>query len=134
MNQALNGRGWKLRVLDGWISKPGVSEEVLVPPDGGPVLTISTAKIDGGLDDNALRHLARELVEDGHTPEEVRSGDFTGLAFRYVEDDIYWRHWYLRAGSLLLQIDYDCAVSDRGKHDPAIDKMLATLALDVRAI
>ena len=134
MNAVLNGRGWKLRVLDGWTTQSGVGEEVLVPPDNGPVLTISTSKIDGGLNDGDLRHLARNLIEDGRKPEQVKLGDFDGLAFAYIEDDFYWRHWYLRAGPLWLQVNYDCAVADRGKHDAAIDKLLRSLALDVGAI
>jgi len=134
MDAVLNGRGWKLRVLDGWTAKPGVGEEVLVPPDNGPVLTIRTAKVDGGLNDNDLRYLARELIEDDRRPEQVRLGDFEGLAFRYIEDDFYWRQWYLRAAHLWLDVSYDCAVSERGKHDAAIDQMLRSLALDAGAI
>jgi hypothetical protein len=134
MDAVLNGRGWKLRVLDGWTAKAGESEEVLVPPDNGPVLTIGTSKINGGLSISDLRYLARDLVDGGYEPEEVKLGDFEGLAFRYVEDDFYWRQWYLQAGHLWLQINYDCAVSERGKHDAAIDKMLKSLALDLGAI
>jgi hypothetical protein len=134
MNQVLNGHGWKLRVLDGWTAKRGVAEHQLVPPDGGPILTIGTSKIDGGLSIADLRHLARDLIEDGHQPEPVKLGDFEGLAFRYVEDDLYWRHWYLQAGPYWLQVNYDCEASSRGKHDAAIDKILASLVLDIDAI
>ena len=134
MGTALTGRGWKLSVPGGWTTKADGTERVLVPPNNGPVLTILTASMEGGFSETSLRHLARDLIEDGHEPEQVKLGDFVGLAFRYVEDDFYWRHWHLRAGSLWLQIDYDCAVSERGKHDAEIDNMLQSLALDGGAI
>lgn len=123
-----------LRALDGWTTKSGVGEVMLTPPDDGPVLSIRTSTIDGGLNDSDLRRLARDLIEDGHEPEEVELGDFKGLAFRYVEGDVYWRHWYLRAAHIWLEVGYDCTAPDRGKHDEEIDGMLRSLAIDVGAI
>jgi hypothetical protein len=131
MDAVLNGRGWKLRVVDGWTARPGIGEELLVPPDNGPVLTIRTSKVAGGVNDNDLRYLARDLIEGNRKPEQVRLGDFEGLAFKYVEDGFYWRQWYLRAGDMWLDVAYDCGVSEQGKRDLDIDKMLRSLALDV---
>ncbi|HKQ25959.1 MAG TPA: hypothetical protein VJT81_16050 [Burkholderiales bacterium] len=133
MDRALVGEGWKLSLLEGWSDKREVAEHLLVPPDGGAVLSIRTTKINRSLTDKDLRYLARDLIEDGYEPEGVKLGEFEGLAFRYEEDNAYWRQWYLRNGLLWLQINYDCPESDQGMHDVAIDRILATLAVDADA-
>lgn len=106
----------------------------MFPPDNGPVVSVNTSKIEGGVNDNVLRHLVQDLIQDGHKPQQVQLGHFDGLAFRYVEDGFYWRQWMVKAGSLILDINYDCALGDRGKHDPAIDNMLTSLAVEGDAI
>jgi hypothetical protein len=105
-----------------------------MPPDGGPVLTIDTSKTDGELKDSAIRYLVRDLIAEGKQPEQVKLGDFEGLAFRYVEDDFYWRHWLVTAGHWMLDVNYDCALSEKGRHDVAIDSMLNSLRLNDGAI
>ena len=127
MDRLLTGTGWKVRLLEGWTDKREVAEHLLIPPDGGGVLSIRTTKNKRGLTDKDLRYLARDLIEDGYEPEGVKLGEFEGLAFRYEEDNSYWRQWYVRNGSLWLHINYDCPESDQGKHDAEIDKILATL-------
>ena len=134
MGAVLDGRGWKLRLADGWTAKRESAGWIVFPPDNGPVVSINTSKIDGGVTDSLLRHLVRDLIQDGRQPQQVQLGDFDGLAFRYIEDDFYWRHWMVKAGSLMLDINYDCALGDRGKHDPAIDNMLSSLAVEGDAI
>ena len=134
MDKVLTGAGWKLRLLEGWTGKSEPGEHVLVPPDGGAVLSIRTSRMSGGLTPRDLRYVARDHIEDGYEPEGVKLGDFEGLAFRYVEDDLYWRLWYVQNGPLRLQVNYDCPESDQGKHDAAIDKILASLVIDVGTI
>ncbi len=134
MDNALIGEGWKLRLLEGWTDKREGAEHLLVPPDGRAVLSIRTSKIKGRLTEKELRYLARDLIEDGYDPEGVTLGEFEGLAFRYEEDNSYWRQWYLRSGPLWLQINYDCPDSDQGMHDAEIDKILATLAVDADVV
>ena len=133
MDKLITGTGWKLRLLDGWTDKHQLAEHLLVPPDGGAVLSIHTTRTNRGLTDKDLRHLARDLIEDGYEPEGVKLGEFEGLAFRYEEDNSYWRQWYVRNGPLSLQINYDCPESHQGMHDADIDKILATLAADADA-
>jgi hypothetical protein len=134
MDRVLTGAGWKLRLLDGWTDKRQVEEHLLVPPDEGAVLSIRTSKVKGRLTEKDLRYLARDLIEDGYEPEGVKLGEFEGLAFRYEEDNSYWRQWYVRSGPLWLQINYDCPESHQGRHDADIDKILASLAADADAI
>jgi hypothetical protein len=134
MDKLVTGTGWKLSLVDGWTDKRQVEEHLLVPPHGGAVLSIRTTKINRGLTEKDLRYLARDLIEDGYEPEGVKLGEFEGLAFRYEEDNSYWRQWYVRSGLLWLQINYDCPESDQGMHDADIDKILASLAADADAI
>jgi hypothetical protein len=134
VDKLITGTGWKLRLLDGWTDKHRVEEHLLVPPDGGAVLSIHTTRTNRGLTDKDLRHLARDLIEDGYEPEGVKLGEFEGLAFRYEEDNSYWRQWYVRNGPFSLQINYDCPESHQGMHDADIDKILGTLAADADAI
>jgi len=134
MDRLLTGAAWKLRLLEGWTDKREGSEHLLVPPDGGAVLSIRTTKTNGRLTEKDLRYLAKDLIEDGYEPEVVKLGEFEGLAFRYEEDNSYWRQWYVRNGPLSLQINYDCPESHQGMHDADIDRILSTLAAEAHAI
>ena len=134
MDRVLIGTGWTLRLLEGWTDKREIQNHLLVPPDGGAALSIRTSKSKGRLTEKDLRYLARDLIEDGYEPEGVKLGDFEGLAFRYEEDNSYWRQWYVQSGPLRLEINYNCPESLQGTHDEAIDKILASLAADVAAI
>ena len=130
MGQVLTGAGWTLRLPEGWTSKREAGEHLLVPPDGGPALSIRTSKINGGLTERALRLLAQDHIEDGYEPEKAKLGDFEGLAFRYLEDNLYARHWYVQSERVRLEINYDCPESYQGTHDDAIDQILASLVID----
>jgi hypothetical protein len=133
MGQVLTGTGWTLRLPEGWTDKREGGEHLLVPPDGGPALSIRTSKVNSALTERDLRLLAQDHIEDGYEPEKAKLGDFEGLAFRYLEDNLSARYWYVHSGRIRLEINYDCPESYQGTHDDAIDGILATLATDAGA-
>ena len=130
MGQVLTGAGWTLRLPEGWTDKREAGQHLLVPPDDGPPVSIRTATANGGMTEKDLRLFARDLIEDGYEPEKARLGDFEGLAFRYLEDNLYARHWYVQSGRVRLEINYDCPEDYQGTHHDVVDKMLDSLAAD----
>ena len=133
MSQVLEGAGWTLTLPEGWTDKREAGQHLLVPPDDGPPVSIRTAEANGGMTEKDLRLFARDLIEDGYEPENAKLGDFEGLAFRYLEDNLYARHWYVQSGRVRLEINYDCPESCQGTHDDVIDKILDSLAADTSA-
>jgi|SRR6185436_1618446 hypothetical protein len=130
MGQVLTGAGWTLKLPEGWTDKREAGQHLLVPPDDGPPVSIRTAKAYGGMTEKDLRLFARDLIEDGYEPEKAKLGDFEGLAFKYLEDNLYARHWYVQSGGVRLEINYDCPEDYQGTHHEVVDKMLDSLAAD----
>ena len=132
--RTLDAGSWNLQLVNGWRSERGDTEHVLFPPDDGPVLNISCSNIDRQLTEEDLHYLNRDEIADGHTPERVRLGDFEGLAFRYIEDGVCWRHWDVVRGSLWLSIAYSYSLTGAVSHEAAVETMLGSLATSGRAL
>lgn len=127
MSSVLLGHGWKMEVIDGWRVKHEATEELLIPPGGDPVVTISSPKLNHALSVKDLLYLNREEIQDGHVPAHVQMGDFTGLAFEYTQDGISWWHWDLICGKVWLEIRYDYSLSEHADNRHKVVSMLKTL-------
>lgn len=134
MSAILSTAKWHLYLVDGWHAKQDGHQYILFPPDDGPVVTISSQVLDTPLSEDDINYFNREYISEGHIPSHVVFGEFSGLEFRYVEDDIYYRHSDLARGRLSLSIEYNCKIADRGKHDEAIDRMANSLGVNEGAI
>jgi hypothetical protein len=100
----------------------------LIPPDGDGAMQITAFVADGSevTDDEIAEASADGAPEDAER-EPVRCGDFRGFHSRFTREDGAWRVWWLAAGGCHLYVTYNGAEEDAGRHDAAIDAVMATL-------
>ncbi len=70
---------------------------------------------------------AAEVAEQHGAGTSVTVADTSGYHFRFMEEDLALREWYLRHGDLLLLVTYCCGADDAGMDDAAVDEILSTL-------
>jgi hypothetical protein len=93
----------------------------------GALQISSDRKQSGDVSDEDLNAFAAEHVDAGAKLRPVQLGDFSGYHLHFGADDTYWRHWYLRHGSVALFVTYNCPPDDRGAEDGDIAIILESL-------
>jgi hypothetical protein len=119
---------WAIELPPGWNAE---NEEDCVnfsAEHGVGALQISAYRHDGEpITDDDLNDFAEDELIDGTTPEDVSYGDFGGIAISYVEADRFWRKLWLRSGSLLLYVTYNCVAEDQAAEVESVNRMLSSL-------
>lgn len=118
---------WRISLPDDWISEEEEGCISIYHAKGVGMLEISAVEQPDEIIPDDLLALASEHLEQGARPETMTLGDFDGIELSYVEEDIFWREWYLKSGKSLLFITYNCDVGDEEKEEGMLDVMLATL-------
>lgn len=118
---------WQANRPDGWEVKRDDDCITLHRHDGHGALQISTAFKDASVTTEDLHDYASRHIEAGAKTRDLTCGDFVGFTLAFGENDIYWRHWYLRHGNQMLFITYNCSIDDRGKEDAAVAQILHSL-------
>ena len=127
------GVSFDAAMLVGWhISRDGNSITLGTPAADGS-LTVSGSRTVHALAIGDLEYLARDHIADGHKPRRIELGDFIGVAFEYVEESTLYRHWYLSAGAVLLQANFECSARHRDI-DRCVDSVLASLRVNENAL
>lgn len=75
-----------------------------------------------------LRDFAAEHLKAGAKPRATEAGDFLGFEICYGDEERFWRQWYLRNGSQMLFVTYNCGLESRGVEDDRVGVALASLA------
>ena len=56
----------------------------------------------------------------------MEAGDFVGFEIAFNDDERFCRQWYLRNGSQVLFVTYNCDLESRGVEDCPIASALAS--------
>ena len=123
----LDSEFWQISLPDDWISDEDDGCTSIYHDKGVGMLEVSAVEQPDEIVPDDLLSLASEHLDQGAKVETVELGDFDGIELNYVEDDIYWREWYLKSGKLLLFVTYNCDTGDEEKEEGMLDVMLATL-------
>lgn len=83
---------------------------------------------DEDLLDFSEDELEDELIEETSL-NTVNFGNFTGFEISYFEDKSFWRKLWLRSGSLLLFITYNCAKDKHKIEIKDVNTILGSLCL-----
>jgi hypothetical protein len=124
---------WQIDLPENWEIEEMDDAVSLFNPDSSGTLLISTVKEDENISDDYLEELLAEHIDAGADLHDIECGQFDGLTCCYEADEGYWCEWYLRHGSIMLFVTYDCSLEDEGSEDDLIDSMLETLAIVHRA-
>ena len=100
----------------------------LLPPDGEGALHITAFVTDSGdVTDEELEESSADGAPEETPREPVKCGAFRGFHARFEDDDGAWRVWWLAAGGVHLHVTWNGEPRDAGRHDAAVDAVLATL-------
>ena len=126
-HRGLSGLSWRVVLPPGWRSEPNEACHAAVPDHGVGALQFSSArKGDQAVTEADLLEFAQDDLE-GRQSGEVTSGDFTGITVEFTSEGVYWRKWWLRNGSVLLFVTYNCVAGEEGSEATAIDMILGSL-------
>lgn len=126
---------WRLPLPPGWTWEENSAEDEeeddavsFFHPDGAGVLAISCSeKEEGFVEQDDLEDFAAELLEDGLEPVRTSIGHLHGMLFEHVDEDEWWREWFLACDDLFFYITYNCPLPARGLEDDTVRNMLHRL-------
>ena len=128
----------QLELAHGWMT----SVEMLAPagaefgdlvsarhPDGVGVLKLQTYTAPEPVDEATLRLLTN--VPEAEPLIMQRWGDYTGYRHDYVEDNFFYRIWWLAREERLVFITYRCDAGQQGVETNDIDQIVRSLSATV---
>ena len=119
---------WAVELPLDWSAEEKDGCVTLSAKQGVGALQISTYRRDGEpVPDEDLYDFAEDELVDGALPQNVSYGDFRGIACSYVADERFWRKLWLRLGSLLLYVTYNCRAEDQAVEVESVNRMLNSL-------
>ena len=99
-------------------------------PDGVGVLKLQTYTAPESVDGEALRLLTN--VPEAEPLVMQRWGDYTGYQHDYVENNFFYRIWWLAREEHLVFITYQCSAEQQGIETNDIDLIVQSLTATVR--
>ncbi len=119
-------------LADGWeyVTEP-ISGNDLTPiirirrPDGIGVLSIRSFDAPGVVNADVLRGLTN--VEHSIDLAWTHWGEYSGYHLGYVENDTYYRHWWLAHERTILLISYDCDPAQKDIEAVTIDTIVRSI-------
>ena len=128
MSNEYKSRWWSIELPSPWKAEKEENCIAFSAEHGIGALQISAYRRDGEFVTNEdLNDFAEAALIDGVIPQQVSCGDFRGIAICYVENNRFWRKLWLRSGSLLLYVTYNCAEEDQGIEVGLVDSMINSL-------
>lgn len=119
---------WAVEIPDEWLAECEDDVVTITDCDNVGALDITTVHKEAGvieLDD--LYEFAQELINEGGEPAKITVANVDGIYFDYQEDDVAWREWYLRRGSILFYATYNVDIENVGMDDVVVDEILSTV-------
>lgn len=86
----------------------------------------SVRKTGQAVTDADLREFADEDL-NGREARDVSLGDFVGITLDFAQAGVYWRKWWLRSGSVLLFVTYNCDSGEEAWEAATVDTILGSL-------
>jgi len=119
---------WCIKYPSNWIHENTPECESFYNPNGVGTLQISCAIKENNITEEEILNFARDHLVKSNDVASTQLGDFDSITFTYLEDNNYWRLWYLKMNSILLYITYNCNAIEKKKLESLdIDSILSTL-------
>jgi hypothetical protein len=114
---------WSLDVPEGWHHETDEHCTTFEHPQGVGAFQVTSYRKSQLVTDNDLREFA------GDIPLAVVSfGRLTGFRTRFSADGRFWTQWWLRAGSQMIYVTYNCTLEDSGREDAEVGSMIESLS------
>ena len=119
---------WSIELPSGWSAEREEDCVTFTAESGVGALQVSAYRHNGeAVTDEDLNDFAEVEFVAGIIPQDISCGDFRGIAISYVGGDRFWRKLWLRSGSLLLYVTYNCAAEDQAIEVESVNGMLRPL-------
>jgi hypothetical protein len=130
MGTVFNSRWWSIELPLGWQAVEDADCVTLSRNNCSSAFQISAArKGDQPVTDEDLSDFAAQRV-GGKTPLRKMDTDrFTGFYAEHIEDGIFWREWWLRAGNLMVYCSYNVEEKLKESESVLVDNIVESLAL-----
>ena len=143
---ASDGRWWAPELAPNWAVVPPAAAPQRAPLQHDDCIAVVPPARDAALRVFAYDHAtqsvtAQQWVEActqfsarrGAPPEPWASGVFSGAHARRSDAGVWWRTWWLAAGTIGLNALYRCPLAIAGRDDADLDDMLRRLQFGARA-
>ena len=128
MAQEYKSSWWVVELPSDWSAEEDDNCVTLSAERGVGAFQISAYRRDSeSVTDEDLNDFAEDELSVGIIPQDVSCGDFRGIAISYAADERFWRKLWLRSGSLLLYVTYNCGVKEQAVEIESVNRMLSSL-------
>jgi Domain of unknown function (DUF3805) len=128
MTREYKSSWWSIELPSGWNAENQEDCVTFLAENSVGALQISAYRHDEeSVTDADLNDFAEDELIDSTTPEDVSCGDFRGIAISHLKDERFWRKLWLRSGSLLLYVTYNCAAEGQAAEVESVNRMLNSL-------
>jgi hypothetical protein len=116
---------WSLELPAGWTGREDEDCHTFEGEGCVGALQISAHRKDSEpVSDDDLREFAGDIPL-----HELTLGAFSGFRTRFSADDVFWMKWWLRSGTTMLHVTYNCALEERDeKEEASVERALGSLA------
>ena len=124
-----NSRWWYVLLPPGWQATQG-SECVTLSSGHYPsALQISAAKKDAPnlITDEDLKDFAANQRPDELRLRKIDTPPFQGFYAEHVENGVFWREWWLRAGGLMIYVSYNVEETFKDTETVFVDNIVKSL-------
>ncbi len=119
---------WVIELPSDWSAEEEEDCVTLTAERGVGALQISAHRRDDeSVTDEDLNDLAEDELVDSVAPQTVSYGGFSGISISYAEGERFWRKLWLRSGSLLLYVTYNCGSKDQAAEVESVNRVLSSL-------
>ena len=134
MSRVYESAWWSVELPSGWLGSDDDGRVTFIDVGGTGALTISAYRPNGQeVTDQDLEEFSQRNPEEIYSLQKVSYGSFVGIETCERTVTRYWRKYWLRAGSTLLFVTYNCKSVDEGVEDREVDQILHSLALNESA-
>ncbi len=130
MRRKYKSAWWSVELPDDWEADQDEDCVTFTSERGVGALQISAYRRDSEnvTDEDLLEFAEDELIEE-ETPQSISCGEFIGFETSYFADENFWRKLWLRSGSLLLFVTFNCAAEERAVETEDVNQILESLSV-----
>ena len=133
MTSRAGGLSWSLELHSNWRATEHPECLTLELSDEGALQLSSARKQDGSVSYEDIVDYAESQNHEWGASINVTCGEFTGLVYRYREDEQQWNRWFLRNGQTLLFVTYNASPRAQLLEYAAVEQILSTLRAETAA-
>jgi hypothetical protein len=120
---------WTVKYPSDWIVDVHQEAVSFYEKYGVGALQISAYSKNTEITIEDLYELISDEIPQSANLNDVKAGDFTGLATEFEYKNHFWRHWILSKRNVLLYVTYNCEFEESGVEIESIQQIINSLKI-----